>query len=397
MTSGSDVEQHRSPSRLVLRQLVHAGPLSTAELGHGCDLPVPVVSDTVRDLTDGGWVRQAEPVGDEPRFEFEPRAGYVVGIDLGATQLRVAIADLAGAVLGEERWPVDQRGGPYLLTEVVRATREFARRVTVRWHQVHAVAVGSPGIVDPESGEILLASNVPQFRHLQLRSDLQARFDVPVFVDNEVNMSVLAEHWLGHGRGCRDVLVFEAGTGVGTGVLLDGEIRRGSTGAAGEIAFLPIGGDPFDREAQRRGVFENAACGEALLRRYTEAGGTAGTARELFAAAAADEPVARAAVDEEARLLALGISATVAVLDPELVVLGGGIGARPELLEPVRHWLSRLMARPPRVESSAFGNRATMVGALATALHAAHRQLLGDPVVLPAPHGGDRDVSLRHA
>lgn len=386
MTAPSDAEQHRSRTQRVLRQLVHVGPSSTPGLAQACDLPEQAVSDVLRELTDAGWVRPVEPAGDEPRFEFEPRAGYVVGIDLGATKLRVAIADLAGTTLGEERWPVDQRGGPYLLTEVVRATREFARRVTVRWHQVHAVAVGSPGIVDPESGEIRLASNVPQFRGLQLRADLRARFDVPVYVDNEVNMSVLAEHWLGHGRGCRDVLVFEAGTGVGTGVLLDGEIRRGSTGAAGEIAFLPLGGDPFDRAAQRRGVFESAACGDALLRRYAEAGGQARTARELFAAAAAGEPVAVAAVDEEARLLALGISATAAVLDPELVVLGGGIGARPELLEPVRRWLSRLMATPPRVETSAFGNRATMVGALATALRAAHQELLGDPVLLPAPH-----------
>jgi glucokinase len=376
----------------LMRLLTHTGPLHAGEVAARSGLPEPKASELLRGLADEGWVTEADGA-----YAFDPSSGFVVGIDLGASKLRVAIADLAGTVLGEERWPVDRRGGPYLLTEIVRATREFARRVTVRWHRVRAVGIGSPGIVDPKTGEIRLASNVPQFRNLQLRTDLQARFDVPVLADNEVNMSVLAEQWVGHGRGCRNVLVFEVGTGVGTGILLDGEIRRGSHGAAGEVAFLPLGGDPFDRAAQRRGVFESATCSDALLQRYADAGGHASTAREVFESASAAEPLALATVDEEARLLALGISATVAVLDPELVVLGGGIGARPELLEPVRRWLGLLMATPPRVETSAFGNRATMVGALAAALRSAHRSLFGDPVVLPAPDGPLQVVELKHA
>lgn len=387
MTAGPGLEQHRSDDQLLMRLLVHSGPLSIEELTERAGLARQTVSELVRDLQDDGWVGEVDGTDRPVRYEFDPRAGFVVGIDLGATKLRVAIADLAGTVVGEERWPIERRGGPYLLTEVVRATREFARRMGVRWHQVRAVGIGSPGIVDPTTGEIRLASNVPQFRNLQLYSELQARFDVPVLVDNEVNMSAIAEQWLGHGRGCRNVLVFEVGTGVGTGIMLDGEIRRGWTGAAGEVAFLPIGGDPFDREAQRRGVFESATCADAMLRRYADAGGQATTARELFAAVAAGEPLAREVLEEEARLLALGIRATVAVLDPEVIVLGGGIGARPELLEPVRRWLAALMEHPPRVETSAFGHRATLVGALSTALRAAHQNLFGDPVVLPTPNG----------
>jgi glucokinase len=287
--------------------------------------------------------------------------------------------------LGDDSVSLDRRGGAHVIDQVERITRRLADRNGIDWRQVRFVAIGSPGTVDPASGVIRRVSNVAQLRDLNIRDVLRSRFDVPVLVDNEVNMSVLGERWLGHGRDCGNFIALELGTGVGLGLVLEGQIYRGFGGAAGEVAFLPLGGDPFDRSSQRRGVYENACCGAALLRRYAEAGGQATTVPALFDAAAAGDRIAHDALDEQARLVALGLTAATSLLDPELVVLGGGIGSRPELLEPVRHWLGRLVATPPRVETSALGNRATLVGAVAAALTSAHQSLFGAPGTIPQP------------
>jgi predicted NBD/HSP70 family sugar kinase len=204
-------------------------------------------------------------------------------------------------------------------------------------------------------------------------------------VDNEVNMSVRGERWLGHGQDCQTFIALELGTGVGMGIVIGGEVHRGRAGAAGEVGFLPLGGDPFDQLSRQRGAYEQICCSEALMRRYVEAGGQARTIADLFRGAENGDGAARQALGDHARLVALGLSAIASVLDPEVVVLGGIIGAQPGLLEPVRHELDRLMLTPPRVETTALGNRATLMGAVATALSHAHEELFGEPTI-PVPH-----------
>lgn len=393
-TAGSAAMLLRQVNSQTLMQLIiHEGPLTRVELADRSGLSKQTVSEIVRGLETAGWVREAGRItgriGRSPvRYEFHPRSGYVIGIDLGATTLEAAITDLSGEILHEASTPIDRRGGRHLIERIDQVVRDLARRGNVDWSQVRMVSLGTPGVIDPATGVMRYASNVPGFGNLHLRDELSARLGVPMLIDNEVNLSVLGEQWQGHGQGCRDFLFFNIGTGCGMGVVLDDEIHRGSTGAAGELAFLPLGGDPYNKEEQTRGVYENQVGAPALLRRYAEAGGTADDVPALFAAAANGEPRAQEALEEQARLLALGIAAAASLLDPELVVLGGGIGTRTELLDPVRRWLDRLTSRPPRLRTSALGNRAALVGALAAALAAAHENLFGAPVrrgSLPIP------------
>lgn len=378
-------------NRALLQLLIHSGPLTRVELAARSGLSKQTVSLVVRDLEDAGWVKEigriVGRVGRSPlRYEFNSRAGFVAGIDLGATTLRIALSDLAGTVLREASTPVDPRGGSQLVDEAVRATRDLADQTSTPWSQVRAVAMGTLGIVDPRSGVVRLANNMPEFIGLPLRENLRTRFGVPVLVDNEVNMSVRAERWLGHGRDCETFIALELGTGVGMGIVIGGEVHRGSAGAAGEVGFLPLGGgDPFNQFSRQRGAYEQACCGDALMRRYVEAGGQARTVADLFRAAEDSDDVARQAVGDHARLVALGLSAITSVLDPEVIVLGGIIGAEPGLLEPVRQELDRLMLTPPRVETTALGNRATLIGAVATALGQVHEELFGEPSI-PVPN-----------
>ena len=200
--------------------------------------------------------------------------------------------------------------------------------------------------------------------------------------ENDVNLAALGEQAAGHGRGVRHFVFLSIGTGVGLGLVLDGRLYRGARGAAGEIAYLPIGeSDPHERSVRRRGPFEETVAGGSVARVAAELGMPRPlTAERVFAAARRGDPVALEAVEIEGRRLALGIAAIAAVVDPELVILGGGVGKSGDLLvRPIAEELRRLSPFHPRVEVSALGEDAVLTGAIATALAEARRQLFTRP------------------
>lgn len=383
-------------SRNLMKLIIHRGPVTRVDLARRSGLSKQTVSEIVRELETAGWVRETGRVhGRVGRsalaYELNPRAAFAIGVDLGGTNLRAAISDLGGALLREVTVPTDARGGRDVLGQIHDTCRQLARRVNAGWQRVQCVAVGLPGVFNPQTGRMDLAVNLPSLGDLRVKDHLQAALGVPVLLDNDVNMAVLGEHWQGLGQDATDFVFIAIGTGIGMGLVVDDEIRRGARGAAGEIGYLPIGTDPLDPANQVKGPFEEAAGGAGIIRRYQEAGGAEGTTvQEVFAAAAAGDPVAVHAVDDEGRLIAQAVTSVASVLDPELVVLGGGIGSRAELLEPVQRWLGRFMRTPVEVRTSQLGHRASLVGALSVALRHAHETLFGAagaeaPLSLPVP------------
>jgi glucokinase len=379
----------------VMSLIIRHRPVTRVELARRSGLSKQTVSEIVRQLEEGGWVRETGRVegrvGRSPiAYELNPRSGFVIGVDLGGNRLRAAIGDLGGALLGEVAVPTELRGGRHLIRQICATAMGLAEAEQVPWSAVRCVAVGTPGVLDPRSGELSLAANIPGLGEVQLQAELAGALAVPVLLDNDVNMAVLGEHWQGLGRGLTDFVFVAVGSGVGMGLVVDGHIRRGARGAAGEICFLPFGTDPYDEANQARGPFEEAAAGRGILRRYAEAGGTAAGVPEIFAAATAGDEAAMRTVDDEGRLLALAVAGVASVLDPQLVVLGGGIGARAEMLPPVRRWVARLMRDPVEVRTTVLGHRAALVGALAVALRTAHQELFGaattPQLALPEPH-----------
>ena len=293
--------------------------------------------------------------------------GYVAGVDLGGTKLRAALADLDGLVLAEQVQPTDPRGGTAVAAQIDALLRELADRAGVDWADVRASAIGLPGVPDPATGAIELSPNVSDLEALDVRAELTRRLGHPVVLDNDVNMAAAGERWLGSGRTHRHFVFVAVGTGVGMGIVLDGELVRGARGAAGEISYLPLGTDPFDKDNQVKGALEEAVAGAALAARYRAVSGEQASVPDVFDRAAAGDPDALAAIDEEARLIALAVVAVTAVLDPEAVVLGGGIGSRAELVEPVRRWVAALSADAPLIKTSRLGDRAGLLGAVAVA------------------------------
>src|SRR5262249_6840725 len=154
--------------------------------------------------------------------------------------------------------------------------------------------MGSPGVIDPPSGGIVIAPNIPGLDQLDVQGALRTRLGVEVAIENDVNLAAIGEHWCGGSRGADTFVFIALGTGIGMGLCADGRLLRGARGAAGEIAYLPVGGDPYDARGQRLGTLESAIGSAAITERYAGLGGRdARTVREIFDRFGHDE-IARA-------------------------------------------------------------------------------------------------------
>lgn len=381
----------RAHQQAVLSAVLTAGPLSRRDVATITHLSKPVVLALVTELTESGLIRQQGQaggrVGRSPDlYVANTRAGFIVGIDLGGTKLRAALADLDGAVLCEVVEGTVQGRGTEVADQILALIRHLARNAHVPIGKITAIAVGSPGVVDAD-GKMQLAVNVSGLSDFSLQDHIRGPFPKSVVVvDNDVNIAAIGERAEGSGVGCDDLIVLSIGTGIGAGVIVNGRLVRGHHGAAGEVAWLPLGTDPTTRESRHRGALEMAAAGDgvqrtlrgALRKHPASMVHPDASVVEIFAAAAAGDPAARAVLVAEAHLVALAVIALASTLDPERVVLAGGIGANPDLLPLVVAELSRLAPFPITVESSKLGERSGVVGALALARSLARRKLFNE-------------------
>jgi predicted NBD/HSP70 family sugar kinase/biotin operon repressor len=379
--------------RLVIERLLRDGSVSRAEIARSTGLSKQTISEVMRDLVRDGWVVEDGQIqGSVGRsavtYALRSDAAFVLGIDLGGTKLHIALADLKGAIVAEAIEPTASDGGPAVVAQIGRIADALVARAGIAPEQLRGAVMGSPGMVDPKSGAIVIAPNIAGLDCLDMRSALRARLDVDVAIENDVNLAAVGEHWRGSSRKTRNFAFIALGTGIGMGIFADGQLIRGARGAAGEIAFLPLGGDPYDARGQRLGTLETSAASAGIAARYAGLGGAPGySVREIFDALEQDE-AARVTIDEVGRVIATAILAVHSLLDPEIVVLGGGIGARPELKQRIEAHLKRCMREPVRIEVSALGNRATLLGAIGGAIDCVHRSLFGvgadvSPLALP--------------
>ncbi|HEX2552584.1 MAG TPA: ROK family protein [Microvirga sp.] len=352
-----------SDLRAVLEAASRHGPVACADLARITGLSSDAVAAALSVLVAEGCLRPLEN-GAAP-YEADVSRAFVLGVDLGGTKVHAVLADLSGEILVEAIEPTDPRGGRFVTDQIGALMRRLCAEAAVAPERVRGGAVGSPGIVQPDTGFVLDAPNIVGFDRLDVPGALRAACGVPVAVENDVNMAALGEHG---GRGASTFAFVALGTGIGMGLIVDGRPVRGARGAAGEIAHLPLGGDPFDPRGHRLGTFETAIGSEAILQRFRALGGAADDVRGVFDALQGGDPAAAAVLDDVARLLLQGLMAIRAVVDPERVVLGGSIGARPELVERVRVLALRHMADPLRIETSALGVRAAARGAVGLAL-----------------------------
>jgi predicted NBD/HSP70 family sugar kinase len=366
--------------RTLLDRLRRNGPTTRAQLARDTGLSKPTVSLALASLERAGLVhavgRESPPRGRAGLlYELNARTAFVMGIDIGRAWIRVAVADLSGVIVGRR----DERNRARSAKSVVRAVAELAHDVASTadqgWSKVVHTVVGSPGIFDPASGRLRLAPNLPGWSRTGLVSALRQELGSSLTIENDANLAALGESAYGRGADADTFVYVSVGTGVGMGIVIDGELYRGAHGVAGEIGFLPL---PIptesDPHARVRGLLEEAASADAVVRNARRLGMKgARSAKQVFEAARERDERALAAVEQEAERLALVVATIAAILDPELVVLGGGVGHNPDLLRaPLERTLRELTPLELPVVDSALGQDAIVLGAVAIALDTAH-------------------------
>jgi predicted NBD/HSP70 family sugar kinase/DNA-binding CsgD family transcriptional regulator len=354
--------------RTVLETIREGAPISRAEISRQAGISKPTVSLALQSLLKAGLVRETEPDPGRPSYGavyFEPAAdaAFVLGFDLGAHFLRGAVCDLAGEWRAREDVELPSTDAETAIETIAALRTSLVESAGFPEELVDGVVVGIPGVVEPDTGRINLALNVPGLEERAFAAELQERLGLAVTLENDINLAALGEHWRGVARDVEDFAFLSIGTGMGAGIVLRGELHRGHNGAAGEVDYALGGG-------LRDDVDPCAAAVSALAVELGVAGPS--DARAVFAAARDGDGPARKVVEETARRIALHVAPIAAVADIGLVVLGGGIGANGDLLlEPVRSLLREWMPYPPRVEVSSLGKAAVLTGALAVGLRSA--------------------------
>ena len=373
--------------RLALELIQRLGPLSRAEIARRSGLSKPTISLALSRLEQAGLVREVgRTTGGKGAtallYDLDPLAGSVLGIDVGRAWVRCAVADIAGGLRTRLDERTRARSGRSLVAQIGSLARRAADAAGIELASVTRATIGSPGVQQPGGHRVALAPNLPGWQRPGLMDALQAELGIQIEFENDVNLAAIAERWHGLGREVDDFVLLSVGTGVGMGVVLGGRLHQGASGAAGEVGYLPIGpGDVHDPASRRSGTFEAAVGAAAVvaLARQLGLGRGVRTAEQVFAAARRGDAVAGRVVAQVAERIALGVAAVAAVLDPDLVVLGGGIGhnAGDLLLEPISRELRACSPFRPRIAVSALGADAVLRGTLATALAGAQEQVYG--------------------
>ncbi|MBB5134463.1 putative NBD/HSP70 family sugar kinase [Thermocatellispora tengchongensis] len=356
--TGGDLSRLRQLNALaVIRALREEEALTLTELARRTKLSRASAEDVVRELMELGWVAEAGATAGSVgrparRYRFRAEAGRVLGVDIGGHKIRARVADLDGEVLhGAEVAVTPEMGRKERLAAVDEAVAEALRGAGVTPAEVWASGVATTGLVDG-AGRVMLSEALPEWTGVDVAGHVGRLVNGPVRVENDAKVAALAECWRGVARYARNVVYLLAGLRTGAGLIIDGRLHRGFGNAAGEIGALPAAG--WIRAQEH-------------LKSWPATG--PGAVEDIFLAARGGDRKAAGIVRRYVRDIALGASALVLTLDPELVVLGGGFSRSADLIaEPLRRELDRWCIRTPEVRVSAFGDEGVVLGAVRLAL-----------------------------
>jgi len=366
----------------VLDLLRQEGPIARSQIARRLHLSLPTVMRVIDELMEEDLVRLqgiSEPTGGRrrPLIEFNGSAYAVVGIDLGGTKMFGTVANLAGDLQQEVYIPWVDNGPQESLERLCELIEEMVNAPRPAGQRIRGIGVGAPGVTLYEEGIVTWAPSLG-WRDLPLKQILSQRFDVPVFVENDVNLAALGEWGFGAGQGAKNLVAIAVGTGIGAGIILGGALYRGHNQAAGEVGYLLPGVEFLGRRYDEFGALESLASGtgiaaraRALLERQGDPAPSELSAEDVFVAAREGQAWAVQVVEETVDYLSLAIASISALIDPEVVVLGGGVARSPDLLiEPIRHRLDGVVPYVPRIVTSPLGRRAAVMGAIMLVLNA---------------------------
>lgn len=310
---------------------------------------------------------------------------YYLGVDLGGTTIKVGLVNEAYEIIDNMSCPTGrERSAQEVLKDMAMLCKKVMDKHSVTEKDLDSIGIGSPGIASPEEGVILSSSNL-NFDHVNVRAEIQKYINVPVFVENDANCAALGEAICGAAKGEKNVIVVTLGTGVGGGIIADGKINRGSFCGAGEIGHMVINcvdGEPCG--CGRKGCWEQYASATALIRIAKEAAAKDPStkilahakegkidkinAKNVFDAAHEEDATAKAVLEKYFKYIACGVANLINILEPDMIVLGGGMSAQKEYLTtPVEKYVKEEMygglSLKTKIKAATLGNEAGIIGA----------------------------------
>ena len=357
-------------------------PISRSEIGERLQVSLPTVMRIVDDLISEDLVR---PTGASQRsggrkralVEFNGKAHLVIGVDLGGTKLYGAVADLTGTILHELHIIHHQSQSEESYTALCALLDDLLRFAQGTGLPVRGMGIGVPGVTNPQTGSVELAPSL-EWSGFPLRERLTTRYQLPIVVENDVNLAAIGELWFGPDGDTHNLVLIAVGTGIGAGIVIDGMVYPGSHSMAGEVGYMPLERSALGRAYPGFGAFELLASGTGIAARAKErlrqasvqpplspAEIEALTTEEVFAAARRGEDWALPLLAETVDYLAQAIASIQLLIDPDIILLGGGVSRSADLLiEPILARLRGVIPILPRLEASRLGYRAAVLGAV---------------------------------
>lgn len=382
---------------LVLNLIRQARTISRADIAHRVHLSRSTVSAIVNELLSEGWLAETgtgkSSGGRRPiLLSFNCQAGYILGIDAGATHLLALATDLDAQIVAEAEHPFDVSAGPDVgLATIVAFAREMLAEAHIELSQLIGIGVGLPGPLDYAQGTVVAPPIMPGWDQVPVRDRLQAAFGVPVYVDNDANLGALGECCYGAGKDVENLAFIKVATGIGCGIIVGGQIYHGQTGAAGEIGHVTMAEDGPPCTCGSYGCLEAMAGGPAIAQRAALAvqvgqptmlrsmisNGNL-TAELVEQAARQGDPLAVQLYADAGRLIGLAVANVINLLNPGRVIIGGGVSEAGELiLSSLRDTASQRSMRAAvgatEIIQATLGHRSSALGAVALVLRETFR------------------------
>lgn len=371
--------------RAALELLLAEGPLTRAQLSERTGISKVTVSQMLARLEDRGLVMIAgeQASGRGPNaalYSAVPSSAFVAGLYVESDLISAAVADVTGNRVGDVS--VDPNGADDLVGLVRAAIGRACESARIDLAKLSAVVIGSPGVLDPRTGAPRMVVNLPTWQDGVLDA-LRAVLRTPVLIENDVKLAAMAERADGAAAGVDDFAFVWLGTGLGLAAVIDGQVRRGTGGAAGEIGWMPVHGAPLpvgnDEHPAKAGLqaLAGGLAVQALAGEHGFGGPTAADAVAAAVAALADGGRGAVFLDELAHRVSIGLAAVCTVLDPGLVVLGGPVGRAggAELADRVAAEVPRLCLAQPTVLPTTVPGEPVLRGAMQAALEQARERL----------------------
>lgn len=361
--------------RNVLNCIVEERALTRSDISKKLSLSKPTVSLIVKELLDEGWICETGSGdasvggGRKPvQLAFNAKRSYLIGIDIGGTSVTLGLTDLNGEVCAHREFPTQQHLHSNLFKEIERCVDSMRSQLQLEDADILGLGVGVPGITNVEEGLVIEAPAL-EWKHFPVREKLQETFDFPIYVDNDVNSVLLGEHWKGAASDKSNLIYIAIGTGIGSGIIINGDLYRGSNYSAGEMGYVVTDRENVEKYKpvyEGYGYLEGVASGSAISHHLSSRLGRAVTAKEAFELYEKHDADAVSVIDLAIDNLGIGIANYVSLFDPEVVILGGGVSKSFQLIsEQLIDIIRQHTPQRCEVVQTTLGEEAGIIGAVA--------------------------------